>query len=134
MMADLKMKSRPVGKTERRDLQQQRCHRKATVMATTTPGASAAQAPASNKPPRQLPPQPIDPALRKRHLIRLISLAARTSRREIDAMVAELRAIADPLGEETRPVCMVCGTPFEGRSFSRFCSGRCRIRNWRAQQ
>jgi hypothetical protein len=101
---------------------------------TTTPRPDAAQAPAANKSPRQLSPQPVDPALRKRHLIKSISLVARTSRREIDAMVAELRKIADPLGEETRPVCMVCGTPFEGRSFSRFCGVRCRVRNWRAQQ
>jgi hypothetical protein len=69
-------------------------------MVTTTPGAEAAQAAASNKPPRQLPPQPVDPALRKRRIARAINSIAKTSRREITEMLAELREIADPLGDD----------------------------------
>jgi hypothetical protein len=73
-------------------------------------------------------------ALRKRHIARAINSIAKTSRREIAELVRELRAIANPLGEEPHPSCMVCGTRIEGRNDARFCSGRCRIRNWRAQQ
>jgi hypothetical protein len=75
-------------------------------------------------------------ALRKRRLAEMINLSARTSRREIAAMVQDLRSLANPLGDDVpRMPCMVCGTPFEARSDdARFCSGRCRIRNWRAQR
>jgi hypothetical protein len=104
-------------------------------MNTTTPDVGAAQAAASNKPPRQLQPQPVDPTLRKRQIARAINSIVKTLRREIAELVAELREIADPLGDDVpRTTCMVCGVPFEGRDDARFCSGRCRIRNWRAQQ
>jgi hypothetical protein len=98
---------------------------------------SADGAPAPSVPRRHFrTPQPVDPIARKRHLARAINLIARTSRREIAELVAELRSIADPLGEDVlHTTCMVCGVHFECRNDdARFCSGRCRVANWRAQQ
>jgi hypothetical protein len=69
-------------------------------------------------------------------------------------MVADLREIADPLGDDVprgdrardaelhvsdkkanapKPIatCTVCGTSFEGRG--KFCNGRCRIKKWRSR-
>jgi hypothetical protein len=85
------------------------------------------------------------------------------SRRALAEMVRELREIADPLGpgsdlslrndnadfsvrneisdlsartDKPRPpiICASCGDAFEGNRNARFCSGRCRIRSWRAGQ
>jgi hypothetical protein len=77
------------------------------------------------------------------------------SRRDLAAMVAELREIADPLGPSDANVsleikeinsahapkppvicaCTVCGRSFESKQRrARYCGGRCRIKHWRARQ
>jgi hypothetical protein len=79
------------------------------------------------------------------------------SQREIAEMVAELREIADLLGDDVaradrardadrhvlekkaakpKPprICASCGGAFEGQRNAKFCGGACRIRSWRAQQ
>jgi hypothetical protein len=72
------------------------------------------------------------------------------SRRTLAEMVQELMAVADPLGDDggektvlkqdgfskkPRPpiICASCARGFQGNRGARFCSGRCRIRNWRAR-
>jgi hypothetical protein len=75
--------------------------------------------------------------------------------RSLAELVSELREVADPLGDDVpradqdaqvhvvdkkaaapkpKPIatCTVCSRTFEGRG--KFCGGRCRIRNWRAQR
>jgi hypothetical protein len=65
------------------------------------------------------------------------------SRRDLAEIVAELREIADPLGDDMprapKPrvicACTVCGTSFESKQRkARYCGGACRIAHWRAEQ
>jgi hypothetical protein len=79
------------------------------------------------------------------------------SPRDLAEMVAELIAVADPLGDdapradrardaqvhvldkkaaEPKPprICASCGGAFEGNRGAKFCSGKCRIKNWRGQR
>jgi hypothetical protein len=68
---------------------------------------------------------------------------------DLAEMVAELREIADPLGDDhdKRPTmvrlpkppmicaCTVCGVSFESKQRrARYCGGACRIKHWRAEQ
>ena len=59
------------------------------------------------------------------------------------AMVQELRAVANPLGEDVPRApkarvictCTVCGVSFESKQRrARYCGGACRIAHWRAEQ
>jgi hypothetical protein len=61
----------------------------------------------------------------------------------IAEMLEELKAVANPLGEDVprapKPrvicTCTVCGVSFESKQRrARYCGGACRIAHWRAQQ
>ena len=55
----------------------------------------------------------------------------------IAEMLRELREIADPLRDDVphapKPLvtCVICGDIFGGRKDARFCSGKCRAKDWR---